>query len=256
MATNVLFIFEGKKTEDTIVNSLKKHVLNNKLIITCAFDAEIYQLHRKIQEDRDLDTFSLVRERDEKLKGYKRYDFAEIYLFFDYDAHATSADDENIKDMLSLFDNETEEGKLYISYPMVESLRHISDYDSFKELKVKCKRANCQYMDNCNDKDGCVKEPKYKTVVATECIPQLNNINGYTCFTWKNLIDAHLSKMNNLVNGRYEFPEKIESQQTIFSKQFDKHINKRCPEVAVLSAFPVFIHDYYGNKKTKELCGK
>ena len=32
-------------------------------------------------------------------------------------------------------------------------------------------------------------------------------------------------------------------------------INKKCPKVSVLSAFPAFIHDYYGNEETKILIG-
>jgi hypothetical protein len=46
----------------------------------------------------------------------------------------------------------------------------------------------------------------------------------------------------------YEYPAETESQLDVFAKQLEKYINKKCPEVSVLSAFPMFIHDYYGGK--------
>ena len=142
--------------------------------------------------------------------------------------------------------NETDNGMLYISYPMVEAIRHYKDMESFKELTVKCKRANCPYKDDCEDMDACMKEPHYKTVVPTESRKQLTNINGYTREVWQELISAHVSKMNYLVNGRFELPDKIESQELIFEKQLEKHILHKCPKVAVLSAFPVYVLDYFG----------
>ena len=56
-----------------------------------------------------------------------RDDFSEVYLLFDYDTHQTNLgrkdDVDAVAQMLESFDNETENGKLYISYPMVEALR-------------------------------------------------------------------------------------------------------------------------------------
>jgi hypothetical protein len=237
MSTNILFIFEGEKTERAIIQSLEKHIINNNTIFKCAFAADLYQFFREIESDTDLDTFSLIKERNAEnydiLKDYSKVDFAEIYLFFDYDAHSSLASDqdrfgnpvkpgdEKLKDMLTLFDNETDKGKLYISYPMVESLRHIISYSTFFGLTVKCKRDNCNYKNSCDDKDTCITEPHYKNLVASVSIPQLCNINGYTKETWKQLIAAHLSKMNYLVNSEYIYPQKTESQLTIFAKQLE-----------------------------------
>lgn len=97
LTTKILFVFEGERTEAIIAESLEKHILNRHqhLIIKSVFAADVYQLYREIEEDRDLDTFNLIKERNEKnaeiLAGYQRKDFAEIYLFFDYDAHASLA---------------------------------------------------------------------------------------------------------------------------------------------------------------------
>ena len=147
MSNKILLVFEGEKTEDQIVASFTKHIFNDKTVITCAFCAEIYQLHRALVDDEDLDTFSLLKDipnNKEILKDFTRDDFAEIYLFFDYDGHSTLASDNALFEMLDIFDEETDLGKLYISYPMVESIKHFSEELDFKNLKVEAKK-NIKY---------------------------------------------------------------------------------------------------------------
>lgn len=192
----------------------------------------------------------------ELLKDYTRDSFAYIYLFFDYDAHSTLADDNKIKEMLKFFNNETRNGLLYISYPMVEAIRHYKDLDSFKELAVKCKRANCPYQANCKDFKVCINEPHYKKFSSSDCRSDLCNINKYTNEVWQELIYAHVSKMNYLVNEQFAFPEKTELQSTIFESQLEKHINHKCPMIAVLSAFPIYVLDYFGIETTKKKLDK
>ena len=256
-----LFVFEGVRAEQNYVDKLEQHFLGKKISVKCVYDAEIYQLYRQLKdEDFAFDMVNLLKERSkenaELLRDYTRDSFAYIYLFFDYDAHSTLASDEKIAEMLSFFDNETENGMLYISYPMLEAIRHYKDMESFRDLTVKCKRSNCPFKDDCEDAEACMKEPHYKTVSAAECLPQLTNINKYTKDVWQELIRAHVSKMNYLVHDVFDLPSQIESQSTIFEKQLKKHIQHKCPEVAVLSAFPIYVLDYFGveglKKKFKE----
>ena len=256
-----LFVFEGVRAESKYVDTLEQNFLGKRISVKCVYDAEIYQLYKVLnEEDPDFDLVELLKERNkenaELLRGYTRDSFAYIYLFFDYDAHSTLADDDKIVEMLNFFNNETENGLLYISYPMLEAIRHYKDMQSFKELTVKCKRANCPYKEECDEVETCLKEPHYKKVSASECQPQLTNINKYTKEVWQELIRAHISKMNYLVHDVFDLPIQIELQSVIFSKQLEKHINHKCPKVAVLSAFPIYVLDYYGvetlKKKLKE----
>lgn len=246
-----LFVFEGDKTEDKILKSLERHFFGKRFTVKCVYDAEIYQLYKQlVNDDFALDIVNLLKERSAKnneiLKDYNRDSFAFIYLFFDYDAHSTLADDEKMKEMLSFFNNETENGMLYVSYPMVEAIRHYRDMESFKFLTVKCKRSNCPYLSECDERDACLAEPHYKTFVPTDSLPQLSNLNGYDNEVWNELIVAHLCKMNDLVNDEFVIPNQRISQMEVFEKQMEKHILRKCPRVAVLSAFPIFVLDYYG----------
>ena len=106
--------------------------------IICSYNNNIYQLYKDLQEyDGDGDIVTILKEKfagkeNNQLKDINvASDISEIYLFFDYDFHNTNLTIEEInrqvKEMLETFDNETENGKLYIDYPMVESIRYTKE---------------------------------------------------------------------------------------------------------------------------------
>jgi len=236
MSSNILFIFEGFKKEKSITDNLTKFFVNEQTIVTCAYCTTIYKMYSEIVRDEFLDTFSLVKDIEanrDVLKGFKRTDFAQIYMFFDYDGHASNASDEKLSDLLNFFNEETEKGKLYISYPMVEALKHVSNFDTFKDLKT----AGSDFVN-------------YKKIANANCINELIDFNYYELVTWKKLIEVHLKKMNLIVYDSYEFPAQIVNQLIIFNKQMEKYLSID-NTVSVLSAFPVFLHDYYGNEELK-----
>jgi hypothetical protein len=156
-------------------------------------------------------------------------------MFFDYDGHAPLADNEKIKKVLSFFNEETSFGKLYISYPMVEALKHYSNSIDFKSLKVKAR-----------------EDISYKRMVSQNCNNELINLTAYTKDIWIHLIEQHLSKMNYITNDDYSLPTEKKSQIEIFLKQLEKYVDADST-ISVLSSFPVFIFDYYGDKYVLKL---
>lgn len=231
MSSTILFVFEGIKTEEKIINSLTQYFVNQNSNVTCAFCSDVYQLYTKLCNDPNLDTFSILKNRNQnktKLADYKRSDFAEIYLFFDYDGHAPNASDAAIKDLVTFFNEETEAGKVYISYPMVEALIHNSSSINFESLKVSGKI-------NIN----------YKGIVVADGADHLKHFSRLSKQDWNKLIEIHLKKMNSIVNGTYVLPTILITQLDVFNNQFAKFINIDST-VAVLSGFPIFISDYYG----------
>ncbi len=233
MLNKILFIFEGINTEIQIIKNLQKFFVNENTSVKCVFGGEIYQIYKEIIADEDLDTFNLIKERSESnkkiLADYNRSDFAEIYMFFDYDGHSTLAEDYKLKELLSFFKEETDRGKLYISYPMVESLKHICDINDFKNLVV-----------------DCYENISYKSLVHRTSIDSFKSFNKYELETWNLLINLHLRKMNYIVRGSYSFPSEIFEQFLIYEMQLQKFIIPKS-KVAVLNSFPVFLLDYYGN---------
>lgn len=246
MSSKILFIFEGIKTEKQIFASLCKHILCETIndAVVCVFGAEIYQLYSQIlKEDEDeaefVDVVEILKQRElqrgeDTLKNSSRKEFDEIFLFFDYDGHAIGADDKKIAELLTYFDNETDNGRLFISYPMVEALKHLNEI-SLKERSVKCK-----------------EKINYKDLVQTESKHPYIDITRYTKDVWSKIINEHLCKMNYIVSDDYTFPSSIMMQDVIFNKQLSKFITPSST-VSVLSPFPIFIYDYFGSQQTLQI---
>jgi hypothetical protein len=229
----ILVVFEGLNTEKTIFNNLQQYFLNeseNTIVYGFHCD-EIYSLYNKLEKDEDLELFTLLQEKlkdtNPELQSIKKNQVSELYLFFDYDGHAISADDNKLKHMLELFDNETNDyGKLYISYPMVEAIKHLKDGVEFKDTIQESKKS-------------------YKEVVNQNCNNNLQHIHKLTKEDWDLIINQNSKKANFIVTDSFEFPITILEQLEIFDSQKAKYIDTE-NKVAVLSAFPIFLLDYYG----------
>lgn len=240
------FIVEGESREPLIINNISKVFFahENFKIITLPAGQNIYMLWKKLKaDDFDTDIIEVLREDHKELEtlltGLSRNDFSEVYLFFDYDGHQNNlgGDDDSdvIEQMLISFDNETENGKLYISYPMVEALRDF-------------------VAGVCGNKNDCfVQVPEsgnYKTLSATRTIyPQFKT---YDFKIWEEAIDVfamRLSCLMNLVNTvTYDqYMETISPHEIL--KLEEQEIQKN--RVFILSAFPEFLLDYFGLKLWK-----
>lgn len=210
------FIVEGEVREPLIIyniaNVFFSHV--NFKIITLPANQNIYMLWKKLKED----------------------DFSEVYLFFDYDGHQNNLSEEDDSDvleqMLVSFDNETENGKLYISYPMVEALR------DFEEGK--CGRAGQCFV-------PIAEMGNYKFVSAEHSFHP--GFKDYDITIWKSLIEVFAMRISCLMDGdstiTYEQYTEAISPFAIY-KMEEKVILKQ--RVFVLSAFPEFLLDYFGVK--------
>lgn len=233
----ILLILEGEKTEPIIVNNLKKYFLNEKsnTIVKAVYGTVIYKLYKDFfpnnKLDEDLELFPLIQENIENLNGDElsnitRDQVSEIYLFFDYDSHATNADDDKLQNMFNLFNNETEHGKLFVSYPMVEAIKHLRDNIDFKNVIESSSR-------------------EYKKIVSLNCNYNLNGLSNLEKKDWNFIIHEHSKKANYIVHNDFNLPNDIIEQNTIFNKQKEKYISVD-KKVAVLASFPLFLLDYYG----------
>ena len=130
----ILFVFEGIDREPHVYKTIERLYFpkeNDNII--CSFGNNIYNLYNTLVEyGGDGDIVSIMREilsnrGDATLDGIRSADISEVFLFFDYDFQNSQLplDEINrrLEVMLNMFDDETGNGKLYINYPMVESIR-------------------------------------------------------------------------------------------------------------------------------------
>lgn len=244
----ILLVFEGEKTEVQVFHSLNNNFFcdSKNSVIHATFNGEIYQLWKQIDADPDLDLIEVLRERNDKnkkeLDGILRKNVSQIYLFFDHDAHGCTelkVSNEAILKMLKCFDNETDNGKLFLSYPMVEALKDCKADPNICFI-------NCIYSIDENT--------SYKNVVANSS--DFLHIKKISRNDWFYIIVKNFQKAFCIVNNYYKLPSYEEAllltQEQVYTNQFKKFISMtKC--VAILSSFPFFIVDYFGEKLYQEI---
>ncbi|GHU72329.1 hypothetical protein FACS189450_09910 [Spirochaetia bacterium] len=250
MSETILLVFEGARTEPNIFDNIQKVFFNKsgKSMVYAIFGTEIYKLWKEIKEDPDLDTLALLKEtaiNKAELTRFSRKEIAEIHLFFDYEGHAhpeMTIDTYNslIAQMLATFNQENDPGRLWISYPMVEAIKHCK-----KNITTCFNRCLAETADNT----------KYKKRIGR--IPDFQNARVLKWPDWRYLLAINIQKAFCLVEGYYKMPSYIEAQKLfdqmiIFENQKRKFIIPAA-SVVVLSSFPFFLSDYFGERQYRKI---
>ena len=209
--------------------------------MACGVRIEVYMLWNKMAtDDFYTDIIELAREcsktTEEALRGLDRDDFSEVYLFMDHDPQSRTqlgvGGDINcvMQEMLNTFDNETENGKLYISYPMIEAIRDLRRNDN-------CYRKCFVIIDDLG---------RYKEQSAEGS--DFLDFRKLDYASWKTLCKHAVRKANCIVSSMYEVPSYLFfanalGQSQLFSHQLDKYI--AYGKVAVISSIPLFLLEYH-----------
>ena len=130
--------------------------------------------------------------------------------------------------MLEYFNEETENGRLFISYPMAEALKDLNNNEIYAEKFVSAK----------------ITGDYYKKEVSNRSI--FKDIRKIDKHDWSFIIKENCKKANLIVNQQYTIPQRLIEQNEIFSGQLE-HFIEPCNKIAVLSGFPLFLVEYYGN---------
>ncbi|KKO47342.1 hypothetical protein WG68_01535 [Arsukibacterium ikkense] len=232
-----LFVFEGEVREKQYFKSLERVFFSgeeNHILVS--FQNDIYELYQKLSNDEDLDPFELIRElnpaaqNQEELAKLRRDQIGQIYLFFDMEPRDNLYSGQKLLNMLELFNNETEHGKLFVSYPMVEALRDIDDHNEYLTRTA--------YLSDCIGKN-------YKGLSARRGSAIYQDARKIDKPLWQGLVEANVKKANGLVSGEYS-PAPILDALPIAQRQLANYLPNE--QVAVLSAFPIFLADYFGKK--------
>ena len=253
----IAFVIEENKTEPQIIYNIKEYFFKGLDVVPIILPnaTNIYTLWEKIKEDdEETDIIEIVKEEALKqdqnqsltkidrmnkidFRKMNRDEFSEVYLFFDYDGHNDNLPkDKNpndvLKSMLKTFDNETENGKMYISYPMVEAIKDYS-IDTI-----------CHEQNNCFSNISIGRN--YKKQVSDYAL--INDFKRLDIIGWKFIIQKYINSCYCLLDIEHsltkkEFVNRV-TPTLIFDKQRHKYIN-RYGYIMVLSAFPEFLIDYF-----------
>lgn len=239
----ILFIFEGAKYEPPLYEGLKSLFFpRSKDQVLCSFCSSIYTFYKRLRDDFDgfadvVDVLKLEKEKvdpQNEIFKYKSSDFESIYLFFDYDFYKGDLDTKNaqIFELLQYFNEETENGKLFISYPMIESIQYTKELPDSQFYT---------YIVNRDDSKG----EKFKKDARQFCF-----YKGYKYLkdesNWIHLIKQNVFKANMITNNTHSWPKQKDDveQVPLFDAQLKKYVTSN-NEVAILNAFPMFLFYYF-----------
>lgn len=269
----ILFIFEGEKREPKILETIKTLFFpeDSEETIIVSYCNNIYHLYSKLAEantfnNNEIDIESVIQFLREDL--LKRHisdapiqqieyidEISQVFLFFDYDGHNSNYTNEELNNqlcsMLQFFDNESVHGKLYISYPMIESLYDTfnykdKDFNNRKLLINDCinfksifSNYDCLTFDKNTVRHYLGKETDEE--LYNFKLVQLEDKKDKVKNNWQIVIDLTVNKVLFLC-GKNDF--KICSQFLIFSNQWEKYI---CIDktISVLNGFPLFLKEYF-----------
>jgi hypothetical protein len=249
----ILFVFEGDDREPNIFRTIERLYLPKDNII-CSFGNNIYELYNRIMElGGDADIISLLGDRfrradNARMTDFKRSDISETYLFFDYDFHHSQLSLEEINHrvsvMLGLFDEETENGKLYINYPMIESIRYVKELPDAQYVEYKVSREDCRHFKRLAREFSFYDSLDFILLREGE-VPNKEKYHRVHDH-WEYLKTMNVCKANYIVSGCNTLPERKSdiTQTKIFEGQLSKFVSKS-QQVAVLNSFPIFIFDYF-----------
>ena len=185
----------------------------------------------------------------------RRSDVSEVYLFFDYDGHNNKTQDytdDVLKKMLEFFYDETDNGKLYISYPMIESICYTKklpdnnyiDYVISLDKSKEFKNTVSEFSYYKNFDLISFKLNKYGQSVYVD--PDKCSVLKQN---WQHIIKQNIIKANFICNDKKTMPINTDdiTQQKIFISQKQKYIQNN--ELAILASYPLFLYEYFGISK-------
>ncbi|NLH92482.1 MAG: hypothetical protein GX481_08560 [Atopobium sp.] len=133
---NILFLVEGESTEKHFISKAMKTLSGYQPHQIVTTGHEFYQIARELISDHYLDTKDLIIELlgEERTEGIRELYFTDIILVYDFDAQSNQFSESILRKAQKKFSNSTEDGQLFLSYPMFEAYYHIKRLPDYSFL--------------------------------------------------------------------------------------------------------------------------
>jgi len=228
--STILCIFEGEVREPKYFKTIQAHYFDDTSILLCSYGNNIYELFKEIGADSELDIVEILRDSKDApqnkdlLASYLSDDFSQVFLFFDLEYQDDQFNLYNLEQMIATFNEETENGKLFVSYPMIEAIRDIPSLEHYIDHTVS--------LESCSGKI-------YKQLSA-KGLKQYQDPRKITKAEWDKLIEINVLKANFIITKSREDVFSQPEQKLILSEQ--SRLIQYSRLIYVLSSFPLFIY--------------
>lgn len=252
-SAKVLIVLEGEKPEENTLARLQRAFPEeladlSEDLVEYVYSSHIYGLYNKLKEDDGFsDVIEVLKElypEDEDLQNTNREDISQVFLFFDIDIHKQPIKEscDQLNELVQFFDNETENGKLFLSYPMAEAI-NICDVenglmsDDRKLFSIdKCVNDGFKHFADDLNRDS-------KTICRANSRKN-----------WLIISKANYEKAKWLMHlTSDELSSVLDQMQQAAILQHQQELIKQNNVVATLSAFPFFLLEYVGTGKISEI---
>ena len=252
-SAKVLIVLEGEQPEGNTLARLQRAFPEeladlSEDLVKIIFKSNIYSLYSKLKDDEDfLDVVEVLKEQhtdDEELQNLDRDAVSQVFLFFDLDIHKQPIGEscDQLNELVQFFDNETKNGKLFLSYPMAEAI-NICDIenglmsDDRKLFSIDdCADDGFKHFANDLNRDS-------KTICRANCREN-----------WLIISKANYEKAKWLMHlTSEELFSVLDQMQQAAILQHQQKLIKQDNVVAVLSAFPFFLLEYVGAGKIQNI---
>lgn len=227
--SKVLIVVEGNTPDIPLLEKLLKLYYPQRNYYIWSYNTNIYDLYDKLYENdqNDFETLDLLmvlrsKESNEEIKKKLSERYSDIILIFDFDPQDHRYSKEKIERMMSVFYDSTENGKLYLNYPMVEAFKHIKYLpdNQYEFRTVKMSELGKEYY---RSEHGTIDGyKKYKEIVKNETIE--NDINKYTKSMCDQIIKHNIKKYNKILTNQFKL---LDNEQQYFDMKLDDILNKQ-----------------------------
>lgn len=204
----MLIITEGSQTEPKLLKHLARCFQTLDKFEIYSYKTNIYDLYSYLEDylingkeiDGDILQILVEREQDKNQRLVLQQSYSDILLVFDFEPQDHRYDFTKLQTLLAIFNESTENGKLYINYPMVESFKHFKSMndEEYRERKVLLSDIT-----------------RYKCIAADEsCIRNVGDLNKDKFVM---IINENLKKLMYIVGAGYELPKIDELDTHLYS---------------------------------------
>ena len=209
--SNSLFILEGSRDEPKLLNSLFREMKKSDQQKCFFFHSNLHALANILlpDDEDELDGIDLLLAIKGNSRGNAEAEvlnlrYTDIFLVFDFEPQEDSPVFNKIRKMVSFFNDSTNNGKLYINYPMMQSYRHL----------IALPDPSFEYRKAVYD-----STKSYKQLVEEEATAIPSGIQSYDHVLLYSLAVHHLKKREKLLGRRYALPDDYDESED--EKVFD-----------------------------------
>ena len=225
MSKNILAIVEGEKADYKLMKHLFSMFYQESYYVW-PYKTNLYALYNTFElndkEDfESLDTIQVLLsvEKDEKIRKMLKQKFTDIILIFDFDLQDSNFSREKIEKLKRVFNESTENGNLYINYPMVEAFKHLACQNDKEYLNLQV-----SYKD--------LKEGNYKKLVSRVSFE--TNYEKYSREMCLSVWGLNIVKTNYIMFQNKKLPE---NEEEYFKINLGEVLNYQCELLEKLGCF-------------------